>query len=209
MVRFYKVLVVAVVVVAVGVGAFFAGRETAPTTTASSTTTTTRTTTTAPPVTTSAPSTTVASAICTVTRLHVAQSGGAAAAGTSERTFSLTNTSSTPCILHGYPGLLLLGPGAAAESTNVVRGGGLAFENIEPSTVKLAPGATAYFNVGYSDVTPPCSTGTAVEITPPTNTADVAVSVSPAVMACNGGTLHVSAVFGSTDVGATRTTAPS
>jgi hypothetical protein len=214
MIRFYKFTLVAAVVAAVGVGAFFAGRETAPTITSSSTSTTTTTTkttktTSVPSTTTSAPSTTVVSAICVVSQLHIAQSGGGAAAGTSERTFTLTNMSSTPCILHGYPGLLLVGAGAVAESTIVVRGGGLAFENIGPSTVKLAPKAAAYFNVGYSDVTPPCSTATAVEITPPTNTAHATVSVSPTTMACNNGELHVSAVFGSTNVAATQTTAPS
>lgn len=207
--RYYRIAVVVIVVAAVGVGAFFAGRETAPTTTATTTTTTTSTT--APTTTTSttAPTTPTVSGICQVSQLHIVPSGAGAAAGTNERTFSLTNTSSTTCTLDGYPGMLLLGSDGAPEPTNVVRGGGLSFENIGPSTVRLAPGATAYFNVGYSDVMPPCSTATAVEITPPTNTAHAVVTVSPAMMACDNGTLHVSAVFGSTNSAATQTTAPS
>lgn len=129
--------------------------------------------------------------------------------GTNERTFSLTNVSSATCTLFGYPGMLLLGPGATALATDVVRGGGLSFENVGPSTVTLAPGAIAYFNVGYSDVMPPCSVATAVEITPPTNTSHVVVAVSPQIMACDNGTVHVSAVFGATNATATQTTAPS
>jgi hypothetical protein len=207
--RLYRITLVVIVAAAVGVGAFFAGRETAPSTT-SGTTTTSPPVTTAPTTTstTSAPPTTVAG-LCQVSQLRVAQSGGGAAMGTNERTFSLTNTSSAPCTLYGYPGLLLLGPHAAAEPTDVVRGGGLSFENVGPSLVRLAPAAVAYFNVGYSDVMPPCSVATTVEVTPPTNTTHAEVGVSPEIMACDSGTLHVSAVFAATNTAATQTTAPS
>lgn len=205
MTRLYRVAVVVIAVVAVGLGAFFAGRETAPTKTA---TTLPTTTTTLPTTTTSPPTTSAVLATCQPSQLRIEQSGGGAAAGTNERTFSLTNTSSTTCELYGYPGMLLLGPGSAAEPTNVVRGGGLAFEDISPSTVTLVPGSTAYFNVGYSDVMSPCSTATDVEITPPGDTAHAVVTVPLAINACDDGTLNVSAVFSSTDTAATQTTAP-
>ena len=183
-------------IIAVGVGAFFAGRSTAPTTTSGPTTTTTE-----------VPTTSTTSAVCQVAQLRVAQSGVNGAAGTIERTFSLVNTGAAHCTLDGYPGLLLLGHGTAAQPTNVVRGGELTFENIPPSAVRLAPGATAYFNIGYSDVTPPCSTATAVAVIPPAASTHLTLSVAPSILACENGTVHVSAVFGSTDRTATQTTA--
>jgi hypothetical protein len=211
--RLYRISLVVVVVAAIGVGAFFAGRETAPTTPRTTTTTVAPTTTTvAPTTTTVAPTTAPVSGICQPSQLHITQSGGGGAAGTNERTFSVKNVSSTTCTLYGYPGLLLLGPGARAEPTNAVRGGGLSFESIGPSTVTLTPGDTAYFNIGYSDVTTvntTCSTATAIQVIPPTDTSHVVVAVSPHILACDNGTLHESAVFGSTDTAATRTTAPS
>lgn len=39
-------------------------------------------------------------------------------------------------------------------------------------------------------------------------TVHAVVTVSPIIEACDNGTLHVSAVFGSTDTAATKTTAP-
>ena len=184
MTRIYRGTVIVIAVAAVGVGAFFVGRVTAPT------------------------SASVPTA-CQASQLHVDESGTAGAAGTIERTFSLVNTGSTTCTLHGYPGMLLLGPGTSTQPTTVTHGGGLPFENVGPSTVMLEAGAAAYFNVGYSDVMPPCSTATAVAVTPPASSGHVVVSVSPTMMVCDGGKLHVSAVFGSTDATATKTTAPS
>ncbi|MGH8979977.1 MAG: DUF4232 domain-containing protein [Acidimicrobiales bacterium] len=209
MVRTYKIAAFVVLVLVVGVGAFFAGRETATTSSpaSNSTSTTSTTSRSSKSTTTSSPTTTTAaSAKCQLSQLTIAESGAGGAAGTEEHTYSLVNSSSTACTLYGYPGILLLGPGSAPEPTTVARGGGLSFESIAASTVKLVPGATAYFNVGTSDVTPPCSTSTAVEITPPTNTTHAVVASS--VTACDNGTVHVSAVFGSTDSSATQTTAP-
>lgn len=215
-----QIIMIVVLAAAVGTGAFFAGRQTAPTTLAPTTTTTvppTSTTTVAPTTTTLAPTTTVAPpttsalAICQPTQLRIVQSGYSGAMGTIERTFSLTNTSASTCTLYGYPGLLLLGPNKVAEPTNVVRGGGITFENVGPSTVTLTPGAVAHFNVGYSDVTTDnttCSTATGIEVIPPTNTTFAVVTLAPTVEACDNGTLHVSAVFGSTNTSATKTTAP-
>jgi hypothetical protein len=113
--------------------------------------------------------------------------------------------------MYGYPGMQLLGTGGAAVATVVLRGGGLAFENVAATDVSLAPGQTAYFNLGYNDVitdSTGCSMASQVEITPPNDTPYVVVPVFPAIDACGGGTLHVSPVFSSTDSAATVTTAP-
>lgn len=181
----------------------------------SSTTTTTRPST-HPSTTTSAPtstSTTVATAnsTCQVEQLHIVQAGALGAAGTQELTYSLTSTGTSTCTLYGYPGMALLGASGQHLRTTVERGGTLSFEDISPSTVHLSQGQTAYFNVGYSDVptgTTTCSNAHAVEITPPTNTTHVTVTAPLGILACDNGTLHVSAVFGSTDAAATQTTAP-
>jgi hypothetical protein len=177
---------------------------------ASSTTTTsapaTTTTTGAPPT-----STTVVTTTCQPSQLHVVRSGFEGAAGTIELTFSLTNASTVPCTMHGYPGMLLLDSSGSALPTVVDRGGGLAFENVAVTDVSLAPGQAAFFNVGYNDVTTgttTCSTASQAEITPPNDTSHAVVSMSPTIDACDGGTLHVSPVFASTDSAATQTTAP-
>jgi hypothetical protein len=189
------------------------GSSSPPSTTASSTTTTSSSATTSsssPTTSTSTTSTTAAVAVCRASQLSMAKAGGEGAAGTQELTFSLTNSSSSLCTMRGYPGMLLLSSSGAAEPTTVDRGGGFAFENVAVSTVSLAPGKTAYFNLGYSDVTaipPQCSTADSVEITPPTATTHGVVAVSN-IQACANGTLHVSAVFGATDATATATTAP-
>lgn len=216
MARLYRITAVVVVAAAVGVGAFFAGRETAPPTTTSSTTTappsTTTTTTAAPTTTSTTPPSTAVLTICQPSQLRISAPGFSGAMGTIERTFSLTNISSGPCDLDGFPGLLLLGPGGTAEPTNALRGGTLAFEAIAPSRVTLAPGDTGYFNIGYSDVTTngtTCTTATAVQVIPPTDTAHAIVAVEPRIDACDNGALHESAVFSSTNGAATKTTAPS
>ncbi|MGH8987545.1 MAG: DUF4232 domain-containing protein [Acidimicrobiales bacterium] len=175
------------------------------------------TTTTRPPAptTSSVPTTsttsTASSSACQTSDLRVVDVGQGGAAGTQEVSFSLTSTSSTPCVTYGYPGLLLLSTSGAALPTTVIRGGALHFEDIAPARVTLHSGETAYFNVGFNDVqssTGTCSVAHHVEVTPPTATAHATVQVEPDIDACGNGTLNVSAVFAETDGGATQTTAP-
>jgi len=175
----------------------------ATTTTSSSTTTTSSSTTS----TTSAPATTAVSK-CQTANLRVSLSGSQGAAGTQEATFALTNVAGAPCTTYGYPGMLLLTTAGAPLPTTVDRGGTLSFEKIAPSLVHLAPGATAYFNAGYSDVqqgNAACSSAQRVEVTPPTNATSAVVVTT--IRACDNGTIHVSAVFASTNAAATQTTA--
>lgn len=134
-------------------------------------------------------------------------SGSGGAAGTIELTFSLTNIASVSCTMQGYPGVLLLDASGAALPTTVIRGGSLSFENIAVTAVSLSPAEIAYFNLGYSDVTAPCSMASQVEVTPPNSTAHASVPVT-SLRACNNGTLTVSPVFASSNAAATETTAP-
>ncbi|HVC15192.1 MAG TPA: DUF4232 domain-containing protein [Acidimicrobiales bacterium] len=180
--------------------------------TTTTTTHTPRTTTSTPTSTSTSTSTIAALTTCQVAGLKIIEVGHGGAAGTQEMTFSLTNTSGTPCGTYGYPGMLLVGSTGAALPTTVVRGGSLSFENIAPAHVTLGPGQTAYFNVGFNDVqtgSTSCSSAHTVEITPPTNTTHATVGDSLGIYACNNGTLNVSAVFPATNTSATQTTAPS
>jgi len=137
--------------------------------------------------------------------------GSEGAAGTIELTFSLANTSTALCTMYGYPGMQLLDASGGDMPTTVIRGGGLTFEKVAVTNVSLAPGQTAYFNLGYSDVTvgteTSCPAASQVEITPPNDMSYVVVPVT-SLDACGGGTVHVSPVFASTDSAATSTTAP-
>jgi hypothetical protein len=138
--------------------------------------------------------------------------GSSGAAGTIELTFSLTNSSARRCTMQGYPGMALLDTHGAALPTNVVRGGELGFENVPATDVSLAPGGIAYFNLGYNDVVTEataCAQSSQVRITPPNATVSALVPVATSIQACNGGTIHLSAVFASTNTSATQTTAPS
>jgi Protein of unknown function (DUF4232) len=156
-------------------------------------------------------STTVAAVACEASNLHAALAGSEGAAGTIELTFSLTNAAGTSCAMNGYPDVQLLDSTGSSMATTVNRGGGLAFENVPASTVSLAPGRSAYFNLGYSDVTVGTETGcpaaSQVRITPPGSMSSAVVPVSD-LDACGGGAVHVSPVFASTNSAATATTAP-
>ncbi|HXQ76421.1 MAG TPA: DUF4232 domain-containing protein [Acidimicrobiales bacterium] len=156
-----------------------------------------------------APTTSTTVPGCTGANYALSVLGSQGAAGTFEVTFGFRNTSSATCALTGYPGIQLLGAGGADLATNTVQGGGDSFTDFSPSTVELAGGATAYFNMGYSDVTTgtesSCPTTTALEATPPGTSTPLQVSGQYVV--CNGGTVNVSPVFGQGSP-ETQTTAP-
>jgi hypothetical protein len=124
-------------------------------------------------------------------------------------TFALRSSSSTPCILSGYPGLLLLAAGGSALPTKVIRKGSYSFTAMAPTTVTLTSGQSADFNLGYSDVPvgneTSCPAATSMEITPPNATDHLIVTASLAP--CGGGTVVVSPVF-ATGGANSQTTAP-
>lgn len=137
--------------------------------------------------------------------------GTSGAAGTDEVTVALRNGAAGSCVLTGYPGLQLLGPGGSDLPTRVVRKGNYPFTAASPVTVTLAPGQSAYFNIGYSDVPvggeTGCPTSTSLEITPPdaTDHLEVAAALAP----CGGGTLVVSPVFAAGSPASQSTAPPS
>jgi hypothetical protein len=78
--------------------------------------------------------------------------------------------------------------------------GNYSFTAMAPTTVTLAPGQTAYFNIGYSDVPvgseTSCPTSGSMLVTPP-NAFDH-LTVSATLAPCGGGSLTVSPVFSAT-----------
>ena len=171
-----------------------------PVTTASTTTTST----TLPTPTTS---TTVPG--CTGANYALSVLGTEGAAGTFEVTFGFKNTASATCPLMGYPGIQLVSAAGTNLPTTTVRGGSESFTDFAPTTVDVGPGATAYFNMAYSDVTTgtetSCPTATGLKAIPP-NTS-TSLSVAAQFVVCNNGTVTVSPVFGK-DSPETQTTAP-
>ncbi len=124
-------------------------------------------------------------------------------------TISFRNISSSTCVLGGYPGAQMLDAQGAQLPTTVVRGGSYSFTNLPRSTVTLATGASAYFNLGYSDVpsgsATSCPSAAQLIVTPPAafDHGTIAVTMAP----CDNGTIVVSPVFGPGSP-ATQTTAP-
>ncbi|HXQ60756.1 MAG TPA: DUF4232 domain-containing protein [Acidimicrobiales bacterium] len=166
---------------------------------------------TAPATTTTAPgaTTTTAPSGCPGSAFALTVVGSQGAAGTFEYSFGLRNTTSGPCALTGYPDIQLLGAGGTKLTTHTVDGGGQSFTAFAPGPVNLTPGATGYFNMGFSDVPTgsetSCPTATALQATPPGTSTPLQVSGQFTV--CDGGTVHVSPVFGPGSP-ETQTTAP-
>lgn len=146
---------------------------------------------------------------CATSELTGSVSGTSGAAGTIQATVALKSTATTPCILGGYPGLQMLAASGGALPTTVVRKGSYSFTSMSLTTVTLAPGQSAYFNLGYSDVPvgseTSCPTSASVQVTPP-NAVDHLV-LTAAFAPCGGGTLVVSPVFLATGANS-QTTAP-
>lgn len=134
---------------------------------------------------------------CATTALTAAVAGTSGAAGTIEITVAMTSTAAAPCVLDGYPGLLLQTASGSPLPTSVVRKGSYGFTSMPPTPVTLTHGGSAYFNVGYSDVPvgaeTTCPTSASMQVTPP-NAFDHLV-MAAALAPCGGGTLVVSPVF--------------
>lgn len=205
--RSTRLMVVTAILGAVALAGCSSPKQSATSTSGATTsTTTTEVTTTAPLSTTT--TTTVPG--CTGANYTLSLLGTEGAAGTNEVTFGLRNTSSATCVLFGYPGIELLGPDGAAIATNDVRGGTESFTNFPAANVSVPTGASAYFNIGYSDVVSggesSCPTTTAVQVIAPNTTTELKVTGQFTV--CNGGTVDISPVFGAGST-ETQTTAPS
>jgi len=131
-------------------------------------------------------------------------------AGAVEVTVALRNVGTAPCTLDGFPGLALVGADGGELSVTVQPGGPLRFEQVGPTLVTLAAGATAYANVGLPD-TPTggqagCPTVSGLAVTPPGAT--TALSVPVRLQVCTGSAVHVSAVFAASSAAASTMAPP-
>ena len=144
---------------------------------------------------------------CQAAGLSGSAEGTAGAAGTIEITVQLRNIGTAGCTIEGYPGLQLVDSNGAELHTSVIRGGSYRFTDLVAAPVTLPAQASAYFNVGYSDVPSgqsACEDGAALWVTPPDDVDHVVVTQQSTV--CSG-TLTVSPVFGAGSPD-TQTTAP-
>ncbi len=204
-------LVTAILLGGAVLSACSSGSSTPPTTGGAASTS--RPTTTAAAPSTSSGATTTSGAAgpvrCATTALSGSVAGSSGAAGTGETTVALKNTASAPCTLGGFPGLQMVSASGSLLPTNVVRTGNYPFTAMPATTVTLAPGQSAYFNIGFSDVPvgneTSCPVSQTLQVTPP-NALDHLV-LAAALGPCGGGTLVVSPVFLSTGANS-QTTAP-
>jgi hypothetical protein len=147
---------------------------------------------------------------CTGANYTLALLGTQGAAGTFEVTFGLRNGSSVTCPLSGYPGIQLIDAAGADIPTTTNRGGSLSFTDFPAAAVSVGAGATAYFNLAYSDVPTgtesSCPVAAVVQAIPPNTSAALRVS-GQQFMVCDDGTVTVSPVFGQGSP-ETQTTAP-
>ncbi len=203
-----RLMALALVVVG-GLGLLVAGCSSNDTSASSTTTTTaahsthtgssTTKATTAKGTTSSTAATTVAT--CQPSQLKLSSQTGNGAAGTITLVITMTNTSTTTCSLYGYPGMQLLDAKGTDLPTKVIRGGVETTPSSPAkkpaSTVTLAPGKVAAYSLTYSDVPTgnetSCPESAKAEVTAPNDTATATMTL--AISACAGGTLHVSPVY--------------
>ncbi len=123
---------------------------------------------------------------CQSPSLSLSFGGSSAGAGSVGRTYGLTNTTLSPCMLSGYPGLQLLGPSGALPTTVTQS---TAFP-VGP--VGLVPNATAWFGVTYPSQTGfgnlVCPTSSALGVVPPGNSLQLVDSLAGGQIQAYGGT---------------------
>jgi hypothetical protein len=119
---------------------------------------------------------------CHTGGLLISFSGAQGAAGTIVDTFRVANTTTSPCTLYGYVGMLMLDASGTPMPTRVVRGGFFG-NQAGPGQFLLQPGTAASFQAAWSDVTQgsetgPCPQAARLEITPPDEFDHVIIPVS-------------------------------
>jgi hypothetical protein len=193
--------------VAAGAGLLLAACSNTPS--AHDATTSTHTTTTSSGATSSTTSSTAATATtttaapaaaaCSQISASAGQSQGAA--GTITGVITVTNTGSSSCAVDGYPTMALYSGSGAPLTVTMVNGLSVSLTppaNAGPSTVTVAPSATAQFAYQYSDVPvgaeTACPTSESASATMPGATTGSA-SFQLAIAPCNNGTIRVSPVY--------------
>ena len=88
---------------------------------------------------------------CTGEGLSVKRVSDDAGLGNRAVNYAFTNTSTSPCVLNGYPGFVLLDrAGRPLRRAHIIKGEGTYFLQAEPTqTVTLQPGGTAWFQIAF------------------------------------------------------------
>jgi Protein of unknown function (DUF4232) len=132
-------------------------------------------------------------ATCATSQLTVAEGGRISEATEQEsRLFRLTNVSSRPCTLEGYPRIVLLDANGAPIPFRYHDGGDQMVTSRPPSPVELAPGGSAYLLINQTAcVTGGVSVASSIRITPPGSDRGLTVSLRryPIIESCGPGTV--------------------
>ena len=191
--RFSSSLVVlilsAVVLSSCGTTASLSSSTTTTSQPTTSTTVATSTTTSAPPSTT----TTATQQSNVVTRCHASQLSfsfsqfGAFASQQLSVIFRYTNTSNVTCTLYGYPGIEFYTANGLPIIVKTGRGAGPSpiGYGLGPNLVTLTPGASAYFEVGWTTIDGPtgttqgCALPSSVKSYPPNSYTQLSLTFQP------------------------------
>ena len=95
---------------------------------------------------------------CATDELAGSSPGGGADPERVATTVLLRNTSSTTCVLAGYPSLQLVDAHGRELRTRTVDGGSFPFTDLPVTMVTLDPGGVASFHIGSSPVRAPAPT---------------------------------------------------
>jgi Domain of unknown function (DUF4232) len=165
----------------------------------------TTTTTTSSTTTSSTTTTTAATTSCSATDFAGRFNQGQGAAGTIYASVTITKSTPGTCTLRGWPRLTLLDAqgGLITTTTDDVPNATQSDvfltppqANHPPTTLTVADNGSATFALAYSDVSvgSSCPSAQTISVQLPGGSAEVAVTASPAVQACNG-TLTVSPFY--------------
>jgi hypothetical protein len=185
-------LVLVLVALAAGGCTHRTAKSAAAPSTSSSTTTSSSTSTSSSTTSTTAPA---GPSACTARRLALAVAQQTGATGHEQVVMTFTNTSTSPCVLNGYPGVELVDRSGHAVPTNEVRGDGFTMHNTAPpSPVTLAPRAKAWFGFDTDDVctNSPGAASSAVLVIAPNDRTQLRAALT--LQYCPNPTVHVSPV---------------
>lgn len=118
---------------------------------------------------------------CTQDQISLRSGSDGAATTHYRRNIVLTNVSSTPCSLRGYPGVRFVDASGTTQPTDQRNGASFMWSTHETNTVALEPGGTASFAIAGYDydaaANQACPTAYGVEVIPPGQRQGVVVHV--------------------------------
>lgn len=114
--------------------------------------------------------------------------------------FGLLNRSSSPCKVQGYPTVTFFhGAGQRINPARQLRGGPYQINDPGPAEVSLAPGASAWFGVGWIAENPDgghdgCVDPSAISVVPPGASRQMRIPIQLKAWVCPSGSVIVTAI---------------